>query len=479
MFKRNRSAVYAMILGSVLALSACGGSSSDDDSGGGGVTPPDNGARDFEGRVLQTNGLDVPAGSFVFLDLDNSGTYESNEPMQVLDADGSYVMDYTDVQVEYARFVPLVANIPAESGEGAYQLYLAPQFDKELKLDDNFVSPLTTEVFYAAQLPKDNASDILFDIVEVENLKISVNEADALVSSSFGISVTQLYSDYTADGAIVKLSDLSLAMYKALEAEKTLKDDSSVEQSWSVRKSSDIDSDRWIMAYVETGSRMSVETVGEYDVSLTKLNDISYSEKTFSGVNISYAPIYSTETFFSYEIPVSAKNCLVLASYEVKNEDNSIYNVTNEFATSVSEASQCTVDSVDESDMFNFYLIASENEKSTYVPIYRSLYAYSAEIAKLEFAPELFELIDTGVSFDETLLIEAVESLDFEYSDNELGNAFYISKYKQTLDIEGSEITVLDKEISEGSVFIEREVHNLEDTSVVYSKSFDGGNTWE
>ncbi|QPG05744.1 hypothetical protein IT774_00150 [Salinimonas marina] len=177
------------------------GAAGSDDSGSEAPAPS------ISGKVIDG----YVSGATVWIDFNNNGVFDDDEPSAVSEAAGNYTLELTDTQQQCAAYATVYVDVPVgamdeDLGEvtEAYQMVRPPQM---AVLDDDsllHVSPLTTVLWQGIQdaLNGSDFSDcetLLTDQAKRQEVQALVDDTIGNTVSLYNISAETIFRDFIAD----------------------------------------------------------------------------------------------------------------------------------------------------------------------------------------------------------------------------------------------------------------------------------------
>lgn len=277
-------------IGLSLLLIACGG-------GGGGSTPVAKSS--LTGVAI--DGL--LSNATAFLDLNDNGLLDNNEPQGKTNAQGQFTLEATDAELRNHRVVVLVTTDSVDSDTG--------EVDSAFKLmapagEGGVVSPLTTLVaaHMASGLSRQDAAtkvqtDLgLEDLDVMQNFMSSGNER----AQKMAVALTEVLKTISSDSLSQQLQDTRLSVENKITPNKTQILDFDLSQGWAGLKDQaklfatpDISlsfNDKWV-DFLEKGTSPDVNLATLSTNSISK-NDVKFEivrDNQDVNLSITYVPL--------------------------------------------------------------------------------------------------------------------------------------------------------------------------------------------
>ncbi|MGX9460384.1 PKD domain-containing protein [Shewanella sp. A14] len=205
-----------------------------------------------QGRVIDG----YLTGATVWLDINNNGVFDEDEPNDVTDSGGEYSLKYNAEQQVCATLVPVRVDVPVgaiDETEGvvtsAYQLVYPPLYGQFNPEKAAYITPLTSAVWdMLSSSPTVNSTDKNAEVLQasckqlIENPQSQLNYASLIneaiddFTQKSNISIDDLFSDFIENGnqalqqtARRYVTGLSLSLKKKAEL---LKNDSYKDASY-------------------------------------------------------------------------------------------------------------------------------------------------------------------------------------------------------------------------------------------------------
>ncbi|MBR9789793.1 MAG: hypothetical protein GYB40_17865 [Vibrionaceae bacterium] len=184
----------------VFGLIGCGGGSGGNSSYGG--SPATMTGKVIDGYVV---------GATVFVDINNNGVLDADEPSAISEVGGDYTLPLTGFEAQCTSVVPTIVKVPVgaideDLGEvtEAYEMLIPPSYDPFADFNERHVTPLTSMLWNSVQqeLPDSSSgmtcADILKDEARMNRSKVALETSIKVTSRRYNVSEADIYSDYIA-----------------------------------------------------------------------------------------------------------------------------------------------------------------------------------------------------------------------------------------------------------------------------------------
>ncbi|MEZ9890346.1 hypothetical protein AB4345_16720 [Vibrio breoganii] len=372
------------------SLVGCGDSSSDD----GGEQPV---TTSISGKAIDG----YIEGASVFLDLNNNGKQDGDEPSAVTDNTGSYELDLTDFQQRCLEAVPVKVMVPEgaidqDSGvvEEPYMMTIAPNSASENGFNNVHITPLTSTAWQGMysllavehEYSKYNCEQILENQELLEEIRLVFDQALFDMSEAYNLSREQIFSDYIASND-PEAHELAVNMVEGLqrsfrETTELLAKGNDVwmyqyiytagspEYSWYVERGYD-----WILNYGMNNSTSDGEVQGregfneDFTISQTEWQrSVVFSnlaEGESEGIFLKEGTYLRTET---NEQGADRLTCELLVNiedvWESSNRDFFRYERSTQ-PTEVSTKADCQFEDFDDSLVVREFVARDQNDQMT------------------------------------------------------------------------------------------------------------------
>lgn len=185
-----------------LTLSACGGGTKQEKQ------PVINTTYTLAGKVIDG----YVSGAKVWIDFNNNGVYDANEPTAISGQAGNYSLELTETQRQCAQYATLYVDVPVgavdeDLGEitDAYQMVRPPVLEVITDASLLHISPLTTALWQGIEkeLAGSHFSDcasLVADQAKREEVKQLIEATIYNTVSFFNISEEEIFEDFIAAG---------------------------------------------------------------------------------------------------------------------------------------------------------------------------------------------------------------------------------------------------------------------------------------
>ncbi|MCZ6375628.1 hypothetical protein O4N72_15230 [Vibrio parahaemolyticus] len=476
-----------------LALTACGGGDSSNSGSTGNTTA-------MTGKVI--DGYVV--GATVFLDINNNGMLDSDEPNAISSLDGDYKLDLTDYQAQCATVVPTIVQVPIGAEDmdlgvvkEAYEMVIPPSYDPLAELSDRHLTPLTTMLWesvesngeFATNSKGKHCDEIWADQAGINQSRTILENQMRTTSMHYNISEEDIYSDFIARGdesLTAKAQEIVRGLQKGyadtLTLNKNLDDnqEGNISYYFNISYSSDgLDTEVFNWRKDVMISTFDANVNNTSNIITNIKSDLETEISLYGSTQSVYQEFdnYNIESFVAFHDWSNNGNytCQIRETLTTFVENNQYVISNDAFGNNMTDITECTTENAQEIERIKeIRLMDSKDSWNDFTAASNVYFADS-----INDLHEFYNFAENHETLDLEAMIANLNSVVYtDFDLNLVSDADHVSKMWFYMDGENS-VQVHKNIVADNVVDNMIRVTIYPNHTRKHETSFDGGLTWE